>query len=504
MTRSTSYRQILRSTSIIGGAAVINILIGMFRTKVAAILLGPAGVGLIGLFNNLVATASGVAGLGVSNVGTRQIAQAEASGETERVFTARRAVFWSTVGLALLGATAFWGLRGVLADGVMNDPALRGDVGWLAIAVALSVASASQYALLNGLRRIGDLARISVWSGLASTAIGVLALLAWGRSGLLAFVIAGPAASFVFGLWYVSRLPRSRGNLVLRSLISECGVMARLGIAFMVAGLAATAGQLLVRMLVQRDLGTDALGFFQASWTISMTYIGFVLGAMGTDYYPRLAAIIHEHSSANTLVNEQMEVALLIAAPALLLMLGLAPWVIALLYSEEFSAAVVVLQWQVLGDVLKIASWPIGFILLASGAGKTYMATEWIAVSVFVTLTLILLPKIGLPATGISFLGMYVVYFLLVLSLARRRIGFRFAANSLVLLALLGVASGAVMLAASYSDLVGAGCGLLTAAAFALYALMRLAHAGDVGGPVGKAAGIARKALQRLGGKREG
>ena len=45
-----SYRQILRSTSIIGGASVINILIGLVRVKVAAVLLGPAGIGLIGLF----------------------------------------------------------------------------------------------------------------------------------------------------------------------------------------------------------------------------------------------------------------------------------------------------------------------------------------------------------------------------------------------------------------------------------------------------------------------
>ena len=71
-----SYRQILRSTSIIGGASVINILIGLVRVKVAAVLLGPAGVGLMGLFSNLIATAANVAALGMGTVGTRQIAEA--------------------------------------------------------------------------------------------------------------------------------------------------------------------------------------------------------------------------------------------------------------------------------------------------------------------------------------------------------------------------------------------------------------------------------------------
>ena len=51
MTEATaSYHRILRSTSIIGGASFINIAIGVLRTKVLAVLLGPAGVGLASLY----------------------------------------------------------------------------------------------------------------------------------------------------------------------------------------------------------------------------------------------------------------------------------------------------------------------------------------------------------------------------------------------------------------------------------------------------------------------
>lgn len=499
MAEGNSYRQILRSTSIIGGASVINILVGLLRTKVAAMLLGPAGVGLIGLFTNLVATASTVAGLGFGNVGTRQIAQASASGDDARVFTARRALFWGTLGLSVLGALAFWCLRDVLAQRALQDAALAGDIGWLAVAVALSVASASQNALLNGMRRIGDIARVSVGSALLSSAIGILALWMWGRSGILAFIIAGPLASFVLGHWYVSRLPRVQGRAQLRALTTEWSTLARLGFAFMVAGLAGTVGQLVVRLLIQRELGGEALGHFHAAWAISMTYIGFVLGAMGTDYYPRLVAVIGDPVAVNRLVNEQMEVALLLAAPVLLAMLGLAPWVIELLYSREFGAAVAVLRWQVLGDVLKIASWPLGFILLASGAGKTFMATEWMAMGVFAVSTWLLLPHAGLVATGLSFLIMYIAYLLLVFCLAKRRTRFHFQPRVLRLLILLVIAATAVMVTSDYTNIVAAIGGLVSAAGFAVYALVRLAHAGTVGGPVGRLAGIARNGLGRLG-----
>jgi len=486
MAEDNSYRQILRSTSIIGGASVINILVGLLRTKVAAMLLGPAGVGLIGLFTNLVGTASTVAGLGFGNVGTRQIAQASATGDEDRVVTARRALFWGTLGLSVLGAIAFWALRDVLAQRAMQDAALAGDIGWLAVAVALSVASASQNALLNGMRQIGDIARVSVGSALLSSAIGIIALWIWGRAGILAFIIAAPLASFVLGHWYVSRLPQTQGRAQVREMAKEWRVLARLGFAFMVAGLAGTAGQLVVRLLIQRDLGVEALGHFHAAWAISMTYIGFVLGAMGTDYYPRLVAVIEDPVAVNRLVNEQMEVALLLAAPVLLAMLGLAPWVIELLYSREFGEAVAVLRWQVLGDVLKIASWPVGFILLASGAGKTFMATEWTAMAVFSASTWVLLPYAGLVATGQSFLLMYMVLAIIVFWLAKRRTRFQFQPRTLKLLAFLLSAATAVMAMSSYTNMLAAAGGMVGALGFAIYALVRLTHAGTLGGPVAR------------------
>ena len=98
MSESSSYKQILRSSSIIGGASVVNILISLLRTKVVAVVLGPAGVGFIGLLVTLMATASTVASLGFGNVGTRQIAEAVGEDDTAAVAAARRALFWGTLG----------------------------------------------------------------------------------------------------------------------------------------------------------------------------------------------------------------------------------------------------------------------------------------------------------------------------------------------------------------------------------------------------------------------
>lgn len=497
---SSSYRRILRSSSIVGGASVLNIFIGLLRTKVAAVLLGPAGLGLVGLFQSLMATAATVSALGFGTAGTREIAEANGREDAEAVATARRALFWGTLAVAFVGAAAFWALRELLASAVFGDTDLADEVGWLALGVALTVAAGSQNALLTGLRRIGDFARVSVLSAIVSTVLGVSALWLWGQEALLVFVLTAPLANFVIGHVFVARLPRMRTTAVpLARLIEQWRTLVRLGAAFMAAGLAATGGQFVVRTLVQRELGAESLGHFQAALMISMTYVGFVLSAMGQDYYPRLTAVIHNSALANRTVNEQTEVALLLSGPVLLATLGLAPWVIELLYSSRFAEAATVLRWQVLGDLLKVASWPLGFIILASGDGRTFMMTELLSTAVFVGLTWIGLPILGVEATGIAFLGMYAVYLPVVYWLARRRTGFGWGAGILRQLAALAFVAVAVFIIASWSVWIGAVTGVATAAGFSLYSLQRVGQMTNGGGPKGRAAMLSGRILGKLG-----
>src|SRR5262249_40687962 len=145
---------------------------------------------------------------------------------------------------------------------------------------------------------------------------------------------------FLLGHHYVRRLGRPVDRTIsLRGLTGEWQVMIRLGIAFMIGGLVVTVGNLAVRSVIQHSLGAEPLGQFQAAWAISMTYISFVLSAMGADYYPRLTGVIDQPDLAVQMVNEQTEVALLLAGPVLITMLAMAPWVIRLLYTSEFAPA---------------------------------------------------------------------------------------------------------------------------------------------------------------------
>jgi O-antigen/teichoic acid export membrane protein len=497
--QAASYRSILKSSSIIGGASVVNIVIGLVRTKILAVLLGPSGLGLVSLYTGLMSTATAVATMGIGTTGTRQIAEAVSHENEHAVATVRRAMFWGALLLACAGALIVWTLREVLAIYVLGGAEHASIVGWLALGVALSVAGASQGALIQGMRRIGDMARLSVYGAVLNTTLGLTLLWQWGATGLVFYVLIGPLVTFILGHWFVSRLPKvDAGDISTHEMAKQWQTLLSLGLPFMAAGLVGTLVQLWIRVEVDHTLGDESLGHFQAAWMISMQYVGFVLAAMGADYYPRLTGVINDHKAATKLVNEQTEIVLLLSAPIFIVMIGLTPWIIQLLYSSEFLPAVDVLRWQIMGDILKLASWPLGFVILASGAGKTFFLTESFVYLVMGGVIAGFSSSVGLQITGIAFLLSYAALLPIVYVLARCRIGFQWK-SSIVKLFLVVFTLCALMAVISTKFWWGGILALVLSMVFAFYSLARIAHMSNLGGPIGRLAVLAQRVFMKVG-----
>jgi PST family polysaccharide transporter len=443
--------------------------------KAAALIVGAAGVGVVGLLQNFLAVGSTLAGLGLGGAATRQLAaergQVGAAGEAP----VRHAVLWAGALLSLAAFGITWLLRVPLASFFLGDAARTAEIVWLGAGIALATVASLQIGVLAGQRRIGDVARVNIGSAIVATLVGVGALLIGGSAGVLAFVLSVPFAGAAAGWWIIRRnaevaAPRPS----LPAIARQWSLLLKLGTAIMLGGLITTGGQLAVRSLIGDQLGRAALGQFHAGWTISMTYLGLVLQAMATDYYPRLSERIHVPHAARRLVVEQTEVALLLAAPVLLTMMAAAPLIIQLLYAAEFREAADMLRWQILGDLLKLVAWPLGFVLLAAGQSRAYVVLEATAMAVFVGATAALLRVFGLTGTGIAFLAMYALYLPAVAWRSHRLIGRTLAARQFGGLALLATALAVVFAVSSISPAAALLLGGVLALASLVIAIDRL------------------------------
>lgn len=211
-------------------------------------------------------------------------------------------------------------------------------------------------------------------------------------------------------------------------IAKEASALLKLGVVFMASGLMTMGAAYLVRIIVLRKVGEEAAGFYQAAWALGGIYVGFILQAMGADFYPRLTAAASDNTECNRLVNEQAEVGLLMAGPGILATLTFAPLVIQLFYSAKFEPAVEILRWNCLGMMLRVASWPMGFILLAKGARNPYFWTELLSGVVNVGLVWACVLGFGVKGTGIAFFGTYVFYWCAIYMIVRRASGFQWTA----------------------------------------------------------------------------
>ena len=431
-----SYRSILKSTSLIGGASVLNILIGMVRTKFVAILLGPTGVGLFGMYGQITGLVGSATGLGIGSSGVRQVAEAVGTEDNERIartiITLRRAV-WLTGSLGMLVMIVLCVPISLITFG-NHDYAL--PIAILGVTLLFGAIASGQGCILNGTRRIGDLAKISVIGALTGTLISLPCFYFWGQGGIVPSLIFSSMASLTTSWLFARRVPVKTIVLTLRDSYDETRRLLSLGVSFMSAGLVTVLTGYLIRIILLRQFGLSDIGIYQAAFNLSGILVGFVLGAMGIDYYPRLTAVASDNVSVHSMVNEQSQISILLSLPGLAAMMVFAPLIIQLFYAASFATAVPILRWCIMGILGRVFSWPLGFVILAKGRGKLFLVTEVIG-SVFHLVGVFAFIRLwGLKGAGIAFMGLNVFFMALMLLVMRRVVGATWTRHTFMLVLL--------------------------------------------------------------------
>lgn len=461
-----NYREIIGSTAMFGGASVIVVVLRLARVKVLASLLGPNGVGLFGMYTVIIESMAGLVGLGVGSGAVREIAAARASEDGDRLLATITALRWLSAVLAAVGVAALMIAPSRLAEAAFGTGAQGGAFVWLSVGVAFTVLSSSRIGLIQGFGRISALARIDIFGAVAGSVIGMSVLLLFGEPGIIWLILGPSLAILVAALWYARNLQRVNSMPTLATVFRQSRAILGLGASMMGAGLAVSWAQLGLRSYITRETGLEATGIYQAAWGISTVCVGFFLQAMFRDYYPRITAAIGEAHKARILVNEQMLVALVLAGPILLMVMAFAAQVISLVYAPSFHAAVPALRWMVLGNIMKLLSWPLAFVILAKGRALIFLATELIAHLSFLPLGVIGYELWGITGTGVAFLVLYAGYVPVMIMISRSLIQYRMARRNCILTSALFLANSLVFLCSVWSEHLALGVGIALSVAF--------------------------------------
>lgn len=425
----SSYRQIMKATSIFGGVQVFKILIQIIRSKAIAVLLGPTGIGINSLLNSTIGLIGSLTNFGLGAAAVKNVSEAHATEKNERiaiVVTVLRRLVWIT---GLLGTLLVLLFSPMLSQYTFGNKDYTLAFIWISISLLFNQLSSGQFVLLQGLRKLKHLANASLSGAIMGLVVTLPLYYLFGVNGIVPAIIVTSLSNLMLS-WYFSRKVEIEKVKVSRKLtISEGKNMLTMGFMLSLTGLISSGASYLLRIYVSNTGSVEQVGLYSSGFSIIGTYVGLVFTAMGTDYYPRLAGVAADNKKSRQLINEQAEIAILILAPILLIFLVFIRWVVILLYSTKFLPINDMIQWAALGIFFQAASWSIAFIFLAKGAARVYFWNELIASIYILGLNIVGYKFWGLTGIGISFLLSYIIFLIQVFFVAKIKYGFSFDKN---------------------------------------------------------------------------
>lgn len=427
----SSYRSIFKATSLFGGVQVYQILIQIIKSKFVAVLLGPAGVGIMGLYQSGLQLIQQISSMGLSQSAVRDVSEANGSNDLHRIaktVTVVRKLVWVTGILGLILVACFSPLLSKTSFG-NYDYTIPFII--LSVTLLLDQLSAGQKVILQGMRRLKDLAKCSAF-GVTFGLITSVPLYYWlGIEGIVPTLILNSLCSLLLSWFYSRKIKVEKVKVTPKQTLEQGKLMLVMGVSMSISGILSTIVAYAIRGYIQANGGVEQVGLYQAGFVIMTTYVGMVMNAIATDYYPRLAAINKDNQKCREAVSQQGEIGVMILAPMLTICLVFMPFVLKILYSDKFLAANEYISWACLGMMLRLASWVISYLFVAKAESKLFMINELSANLYYFVFSLIGYKTLGLAGLGIAFALEYIVYFIQCYLIARKRYSFSFS-NSFI------------------------------------------------------------------------
>ena len=403
----------MKAMGLFGGVQVMGIICSILRTKLVALWIGPVGIGLFGLFNNALEMLSTGTNLGIRSSSVRDISQAlerRDPGMVSRMITVVRK--WS-LWLGLAGALFTLAMAPALSQITFGDTAHIWGFVALSIAVLLQALTNGEYAVLQGTARLKQLASVTLWGTIVGLAVSIPLFYLLRERSILPSIIAYATAMAAFA-WIFRNREYPAATVSRRDTLDMGKGFVKLGIYMTLGNFASILASYAFNAWLNVNASTEAVGFYQAGYTLINKYTGLILTALGMEYYPRLAKVADSRLRLRAFVSQEINVAIAVMAPVVALFILLRELVVWILYTPEFNVILTFVSWGMIGTIFRTLSWCLAFTILAKGDGKTYLWTEVASAVINLALNIVFYRWWGLTGLGIAFLVSYVLYTIIV------------------------------------------------------------------------------------------
>ncbi len=387
-----------RALGLGGMHSLLGLVLSFITIKFTAVYLGPSGIALVAQLGNFISICQGILGGGIGTATGRLSPEFghDSAGRKRFLATAwRLASLFAVASIVVIAAGS-----GPLARWLLTSDEYRTAMMLAGVAVGCLVLNTVIISAINAAGEMGRVVACYAITSLVAFAVYVPASVVWGiPGGLIGFAISQSVClpvSLTMLRWSSSvALEDFRGRFDRTQAQRILGFVPML----IAHSTMSSLGLILIRDMVASHLGLVTAGLWQATWRVSEIYLGVVMASLSLYFLPRLGEVVGTRALREEIVRTFARVVGITAVVALTIFL-LRDWVVRMVFTEEFLPVRDLMPFQLLGDVLRMAAWTLGFVLVALVRSRWYIALEILIPAIYFGGALFLVPEFG--ARGVT------------------------------------------------------------------------------------------------------
>lgn len=179
--------------------------------------------------------------------------------------------------------------------------------------------------------------------------------------------------------------------------------------------------QLIIRNIILSKAGIDASGCWQGMTRISDSYLLIVNTVLSAYYLPQIASLQTKKEIKVEIVNGIKIIIPIVVFTCFLIYLFRFQ-IIDLFFTRKFLLMEKLFLYQLTGDVIRVLTWLISYIILAKSMTKIFLITETIFAISSVSLTYYFVNKYGIEGSSIAFAINALFYLITILYFLRKHL----------------------------------------------------------------------------------
>jgi len=384
---------------------------GFVSIKVAAKLIGPAGIALVGQFMNVITIISSLSTGCIGQGVTKNIA--ENYDEPERQLQVIKNAARITLICCSIFSIIVPFISRPLSIYIFKTTTYQSIIILFGISISLNAFNLLFISILNGFKTYKKIISINILSNLYSLVISVLLVVFFNLYGALLGCIAGQSiiilVTFYFirhEFWFQQLFSSVR---IEKKIIRELSGFTLMALA---SSLLVPYAQIPVRNTITNKISLDSAGLWEGMNRISAMYLMFITTSIGIFYLPRLSEIKDNFELKREILKTMKIVLPLLALVSFILYL-MRDLIIHLIFSEKFVSMRELFSFQMVGDFFKMSSWLIAYLFFAKAKTKQFIFSEVTANICFVLFSYIGITQFGLKGVVYAYAITYLCYFVL-------------------------------------------------------------------------------------------